>query len=482
MKKFGMFIGGEWVSSEKTFSSINPATEESIGEFQLGTERHVKAAIDAAESTFHKWSDVPAPKRGQILLRVASILKERKDELARLETTEMGKVLSEARADVQEAIDVFEYMAAEGRRLFGSTSPSELQNKICMTMRRPIGVVSLITPWNFPIAIPAWKISASLICGNSVVFKPSSDTPLCATRLVEILNDAKVPKGVVNLVTGSGSALGKEMVSSRKVRAVSFTGSRDTGLWITQNAGIKRVCLEMGGKNGIIVMDDADLKLAVDGIIWGAFGTTGQRCTACSRVIVHEKIRKKLERMIVEKAGKLRIGSGLDPKTDVGPLVNKAACDKVAKYVEIGKKEGASLLCGGKPVLGKGFFYKPTVFLSDADMKISKDEIFGPVLSIIPAKSLGDAIEKMNAVDYGLSSSIYTKNIENAMRAIEFIDTGITYVNSSTIGAEVHMPFGGVKDTGNGTREGGILGIDEFSDIKTIYIDYSGRLQKAQFD
>lgn len=482
MKKFGMFIGGEWVSSGKTFSSINPATEESIGEFQSGSEKHAKAAVDAAESAFRKWSEVPAPARGRMLLRVASILKERKDDLARLETTEMGKILPEARADVQEAIDIFEYMAGEGRRLLGHTTPSELRSKVCMTMRRPVGIVSLITPWNFPIAIPAWKISAALICGNAVVFKPSSDTPFCGTRLVEILNDAGIPKGVVNLVTGSGGAVGKEMISNRKVMAVSFTGSRETGLWISQNAGIKRVGLELGGKNGIIVMDDADLGLATDGILWGAFGTAGQRCTAASRVVVHQKVRKRLERMIVAKANKLRVGSGLEPRTDMGPLVNKVAVEKVNSYVEKGKKEGASLLCGGRPLAGKGFFYRPTVFLAESDMVIAREEIFGPVLSIIPAKNLDDAIEKINSVDYGLSSSIYTRSVENAMMAVEGIEAGITYVNSSTTGSEIHLPFGGVKDTGNGTREGGILGIDEFSEAKTVYIDYSGKLQKAQFD
>ncbi len=482
MKKFGMFIGGKWLLSDRTFASINPSTEESIGEFQLGGEKHAKAAIEAAYSSFARWSETPAPRRGSLLLRIAGILKERKEELARLETMEMGKILPEARADVQEAIDIFEYMAGEGRRLFGHTTPSELKDKMCMTIRRPVGVVSVIAPWNFPIAIPAWKMSAALVCGNTVVFKPSSDTPLCATRLVEILNDAGIPKGVVNLVTGSGGTLGKELVANRDVGCVSFTGSRDTGLWISQNAGIKRVGLELGGKNAIIVMDDADMGLAVDGILWGAFGTTGQRCTAASRVIVHRKARRRLVAALVARAKKLRVGSGLDPKTNMGPLVNKQAVEKVQKYVGIGKKEGARLLCGGKPLPGKGYFYAPTIFIADAGMKIAQDEIFGPVLSIIEAESLDDALDKANSVEYGLSSSIYTRSISNAMKAAERIQAGITYVNSSTIGSEVHLPFGGVKDTGNGTREGGILGIDEFSEFKTVYIDYSGKLQKAQFD
>lgn len=481
---YKLYINGKWVnsSSGETFESNDPATEEVIAVLQKGDAQDVNKAVDTAEDAFKSWSDVPAPKRGSILLKIAQMLKENKERLAKLETMEMGKVLTESRGDVQEAIDIFEYMAGEGRRLFGHTTPSELRSKFCMTVRRPVGVFGIITPWNFPIAIPAWKLAPALVCGNAVVWKPSSDTPWCAIELVKILEKAGVPKGVVNLVTGPAEPVGTTLVKHKKVLGVSFTGHRDTGLWITQNAGIKKIGLEMGGKNGIIVMPDADMKMVLDGIIWGAFGTTGQRCTAASRVIMHEELKKKLEELLKNKAAALRLGSGLEPTTDVGPLVNKAAVEKSQKYTEIGKEEGAKLLCGGTRPSGKGFFFQPTIFTDvSMDMRIAQEEIFGPVLSLVPVSSLDEAIEAMNSVEYGLSSSIYTNDIKAAFKAIEKIETGITYVNSSTIGAEVHLPFGGVKQTGT-TREAGILGIDEFSEVKTVYIDYSGKLQRAQID
>lgn len=478
-----LYIHG-WVdsASEETFKSLNPATEEVIAVLQKGNKEDVEKAVDASEETFKSWSEVPAPKRGQILLKVSRSLTENKERLAKLMTMEMGKVLTESRGDVQEAIDIFEYMAGEGRRLFGHTTPSELRNKFCMTIRRPIGVVGIITPWNFPIAIPAWKLAPALVCGNTVIWKPSSDTPLCAIELVKILEKAGVPKGVVNLITGPAEPVGTEIVKHKKILGISFTGNRDTGLWITQNAGIKKIGLELGGKNGIIVMPDADMKLVLDGIIWGAFGTTGQRCTAASRVIVNEEIKKKLEGLLANRADALRLGSGLDANTDVGPLINKVAVEKSERYVKIGQEEGAKLLCGGERPKGKGFFFEPTIFTDVAmDMRIAKEEIFGPVLSVIPVSSLDEAIEAMNSVEFGLSSSIYTNDIKAAFKAIEKIECGITYVNSSTTGAEVHLPFGGVKQTGN-TREAGILGIDEFSEVKAVYIDYSGKLQRAQID
>lgn len=394
-------------------------------------------------------------------------------------TMEMGKVIDESRGDVQEAIDIFEYMAGEGRRLFGNTTPSELKNKFCMTIRIPIGIVGLITPWNFPIAIPAWKIAPALICGNTIVFKPSSDTPLCAAELIKIIEKAGVPKGVLNMVTGPGKSVGEAIITHPKIRGLSFTGSRDVGLKLTNKAGLKKVGLELGGKNAIIVMDDANLDLAVDGIIWGGYGTTGQRCTAASRVIVHKKVQKELERKLLRRIRKLKLGSGLKKSTDIGPLVNENAVVKVHKYTNIGKKEGAKLLCGGNII--KGNYYQPTLFTNvKKGMRIAKEEIFGPFVSIILVKNVDEAINVCNSVSYGLSSSMYTNNLANAFKAIERIEAGITYINSSTIGSEVHLPFGGVKDTGNGTREAGILGIDEFSEIKTIYVDYSGRLQKAQ--
>ena len=393
----------------------------------------------------------------------------------------MGKVLKEGLGDVQEAIDTFEYFAGEGRRSFGYTTPSELKDKMCFTVRRPFGVAGLITPWNFPIAVPSWKIAPALVCGNTLVFKPASDAPLCAYRLLEILVEAGIPKGVVNLVTGSGEKAGSPLAKNPDVRVLSFTGSKAVGEFITQVAGIKKIGLELGGKNAIIVMEDADLDLAVDGILWGAFGTTGQRCTAASRVIAHKKVKAELENKLVKRASKLRLGDGLKSSTDIGPLINKSALSKVGFHVDLAKKQKAKLLLGGEPGPSSGFFYKPTIFANVSPrMDIAKKEIFGPVLSIIKANDFNDAIRICNDIEYGLSSAIYTKNMGYAFKAIEKIDSGITYINSSTIGAEVHLPFGGTKHTGNGTREAGIEGINEFSETKTIYIDYSGKLQKAQ--
>jgi aldehyde dehydrogenase (NAD+) len=482
-KHYKLFIGGKWVAaSDGFFPSLNPATEKPLAVFQRGSEMDVRKAVKAAEDALPKWKSIPAPKRGDLLLRVAQILRKRKEELSRILTMEMGKVLPEARGDVQEAIDITEYMAGEGRRLFGHTTPSELREKFAMSMRMPIGVCGLIAPWNFPFAIPAWKIMPALICGNTVVFKPSSDTPLCATELVKILIEAGLPKGVVNLVTGPGSTAGAELVKNPGVRGLSFTGNRSTGEWILKNAGIKKVGLELGGKNAIMVMDDADLKLALDGVIWGGFGTTGQRCTATSRVIVHEKVKKKFEKLLLKKTLTLRLGNGLSLSTDVGPLINRKAVEKSHTYSEIGIGEGAKLLCGGQAPKGRGYFYKPTLFTDvKPGMRIAQEEIFGPVISIIPFSGLDEGIEIMNGIEYGLSSAIYTQDVNKAFEAIEQIEAGLTYVNSSTIGSEVHLPFGGVKGTGY-TREAGVLGLEEFSSVKTIYVDYSGKLQRAQID
>jgi len=484
MKEYKLYIDGKWVSSQskKTFLSLNPANEKPIGKFQAGNSDDVEQAVEAAEKAFEQWSETPAPKRGEILFKVAALLRKNKERLARLMTMEMGKVIKEARGDVQEAIDIAEYMAGEGRRLFGFTTPSELKDKVCMTIRRPMGVVALITPWNFPIAIPAWKIMPALICGNTIVFKPSSDTPLCAIEFIKILEQA-VPKGVINLVTGSAEDVGIPLIKHRKIKAISFTGSRDSGRFVIENAGIKKVGLELGGKNPIIVMDDADLDLAVDGVIWGGYGTTGQRCTAASRVIVHKKIKSKFQELLVQRIRKLKVGDGLKKETDVGPLINQKAVEKTHSYIEVGQKEGARLAIGGQKIKGKGYFYEPTLFTDViCDMRIAQEEIFGPVVSLLEAEDLDEAIKIANSVSYGLSSSIYTSSIRNAWIAVQKIDAGLTYVNSSTIGSEAHLPFGGVKETGNGTREAGILGIDEFSEFKTVYFDYSGKLQKATID
>lgn len=480
------FIGGKWVasSSKKTFKSYNPSNPKKVlGVFQASTKKDIDAAVRAAEKALPTWCAIPAPERAKYLYRVAELLRKEKARLGKLLSTEMGKVLPEALGDVQEAIDCFEYMAGEGRRLYGHTTPSELPNKWCMTIRRPLGVVGLITPWNFPIAIPAWKIAPALICGNTIVIKPSSDTPLCCLELVKIVNKAGIPKGVLNLVTGSGKDTGMPLVQHPKVRGISFTGSRATGKYITQHAGLKKIGLELGGKNAIIVMDDADLDLAVEGIIWGAFGTTGQRCTACSRVIVHKKVQKQLEKKLLVRIKKLKLGDPTKKSTDVGPLINAAAAEKSKKYIGIGKEDGAKLLCGGKHGKGPGHFFEPTLFTNvKPNMRIAQEEIFGPVLGLIPVNNFDEAIKVSNQVDYGLSSAIYTANVSRAFKAMEQLETGLTYINSSTIGAEVHLPFGGVKDTGNGTREAGWTGIEEFSEIKVIYVDYAGKLQKAQID
>jgi aldehyde dehydrogenase (NAD+) len=487
--EYKLLIGGESIDSStgKTFDDINPATLENLATVQVAGIEDVDRAVEAAEAGFRVWCEVPAPKRADVLFRAARIMQERKEDLAILMTEEMGKVLPETRGDVQEAIDITIYAAGEGRRMFGETTSSELKDKFCMTVLRPIGVVGMITPWNFPIAIPSWKVMPALIAGNAIVFKPASDTPLLAIKLVEILMEAGLPPGVVNIVPGPGGSVGKAIVQHPRIRAISFTGSFDTGKWIMEECAksMKRVSLELGGKNPVIVMDDANLELALEGVVWGAFGTTGQRCTATSRLILHAKIKDEFIRRLLAKTKSLRMGNGLLPETDVGPVINKAQLEKIEKYVRIGKEEGAYLLIGGKRVDPglPGYFFEPTIF-SDVrpEMRIAQEEIFGPVLSIITVSDLDEAIEVANNIKYGLSSAIYTENVRTAFKAIEKLEAGITYVNAPTIGAEVHLPFGGIKGTGNGFREAGTEAIKEFTEVKAVYIDYSGRLQKAQID
>jgi aldehyde dehydrogenase (NAD+) len=401
----------------------------------------------------------------------------------------MGKVLAETRGDVQEGIDTAYYAAGEGRRLFGRTVPSELPNKFAMAMRVPIGVAGVITPWNFPMAIPTWKIFPAVLSGNTIVFKPAQDTPKTATTLVEIMMESGIPEGVVNIVHGGGGEVGTAIVSHPDVDLISFTGSTLVGKQISRDASetLKRVSLELGGKNAQIVMDDADLELALDGVLWGAFGTTGQRCTATSRLIVHEKVYDKFMSMLVDRTKKLRLGDGLKEGTDVGPCVNESQRSTVQSYVEIGKSEGAKLVVGGAVAKGdglsKGWFHEPTIFGDvTPTMRIAKEEIFGPVLSVLKAKSLEDAILTLNNTIYGLSSSVYTRDVNKAFAAMRDIKAGITYINASTIGAEAHLPFGGVKQTGNGHREGGWTVYDFFTEWKTVYVDYSGKLQRAQID
>ncbi len=492
MKKYQNFINGKWcdAKSGKTFENRNPARwDELIGTFPKSGKEDVDEAVQAARIAFEKWRLVPAPKRGDILKKVGDILVTRKEDIAKLMTREMGKVLTETKGDVQEGIDTAYYAASEGRRLFGHTVPSELRNKFNMAMRVPIGVAGIITPWNFPMAIPTWKIFPALLCGNTVVFKPASDTPATATVLVEILQEAGVPDGVVNLVHGGGGEVGTSIVQHPDVDLISFTGSTDVGIKISELAAktLKRVSLELGGKNAQIVMGDADLSLALEGVLWGAFGTTGQRCTATSRLILHEKVFDEFMSMLVDRTKKLKLGDGLLPTTNVGPCINEGQRNIDHTYVQIGLKEGAKLVCGGDIGRGndldKGWFYQPTIFTEvTPNMRIAKEEIFGPVLSVIRIKSLEEAINVLNNTKYGLSSSIYTKNVNDAFIAVRDIKAGITYINAPTIGAEAHMPFGGVKQTGNGHREGGWTVYDFFSEWKTVYIDYSGGLQRAQID
>ncbi len=492
MDRYKNLINGKWQDAKggKTFLNINPADNSDIvGEFPASTPDDVEAAIQAAKKAFSTWKKVPAPKRAEILFKTGELLIKRKAELAREMTREMGKVLKETNGDVQEAIDTAYHHAGEGRRLFGFTTPSELKDKFAMTIRAPIGVCVLITPWNFPMAIPSWKLFPALVAGNTVVFKPASDTPKSGHTLVEILLEAGIPEGVVNIVHGSGSNVGIPLVRHPDVRVVSFTGSCEVGREINAIAGgsLKRVSCELGGKNAQIVMEDADIDNAVEGSVWGAFGTTGQRCTATSRLILHSKIKETFINKFMERAKKLRLGNGLDPQTDVGPVVNAGRIEFINKYIEIGKKEGAKLLIGGKRAsegnLKNGYFYEPTIFDNvSPEMKIAKEEIFGPVVSIISTNSIDEAIKILNNVSYGLSCSLYTQDINRAFRFIEEAENGVVYVNAPTIGAEAHLPFGGFKETGNGHREGAHTIYDVFTEWKTVFIDYSGRLQKAQMD
>ncbi len=485
-------IGGQWVSavSGKTLENRNPADREDlVGLFPESGRRDVEAAVAAAKKSFPAWRDTPAPRRAEVLYKAGAILERDKEKLARLMTREMGKVLAETRGDVQEAIDMAYLAAGEGRRLFGYTTPSELQNKFAMCVRQPIGVCAFVTPWNFPMAIPAWKSMAALIAGNTIVIKPATDTPASVVALARVLEEAELPPGVFNVVIGSGSEVGDPLVSHPDVKVVSFTGSTEVGRRISVACApsFKRLHLEMGGKNAILVLEDADLDLAVDGALWGAFGTTGQRCTASSRLLVHREVSDPFLEKLVERAKRLRVGNGIEPGVEMGPCISEKQRENVARYVEIGKKEGAKLLCGGENLadgaLAKGWFFAPTVFAgAGAQMRIACEEIFGPVTTVIPISSLEEGIQIANSVPYGLSGSIYTRDVNKAFRAMRDFETGIFYVNASTIGAEVHLPFGGVKDTGNGHREAGIAGIEVFTEWKTIYVDFSGRLQKAQID
>ena len=485
------YIDGRWTdaASGEAFEDLDPATGAVIATATRSAKADVDRAVDAARRAADAWRLQPAPKRGEILYRAGEIMLKRKDELAREMTIEMGKVLAEAKGDVQEGIDMTYYTAGEGRRQFGDVVPAELPNKWAMSMRHPLGVVAAITPWNFPFAIPTWKIMPALVLGNTVVFKPASFTPMLAVRLVEILEEAGLPKGVLNLVLGPGGSLGDALVTHPGVDLVSFTGSSDVGAHICEIAGklLKRVSCELGGKNAIVVLDDADVDLSLEGIVWSAFGTSGQRCTAASRVITHRGVSNEVIDKLVGRTKKLKMGHGLDAGTDLGPVISAEAQQKIHGYIGVAEKEGATVAAGGRiptdGALGKGFFHEPTVLIDvKPNMRVAQEEIFGPVTAVIEVKDIDEAIRVLNSTKYGLSCSVYTRNVNNAFRFMRDAETGLVYVNAGTIGAEIQLPFGGMKSTGNGHREAGRAALDAYSEWKSIYIDYSGKLQRAQMD
>ena len=492
MKTFKNFINGKWSepTSGEYFENANPAdTSDRIGRFPLSNAADVECAVQSAKRGFELWRRTPAPERGDVMRRIGDIMVKRKDEIADLMTREMGKPLAETRGDVQEGIDTAYYAASEGRRLFGHTVPSELRNKWAMSFRRPIGVCGIITPFNFPMAIPTWKMFPALLCGNACIFKPAEDVPHTGAVLVEVMLEAGLPPEVIQLLHGTGETVGAAIVNHHEIPVISFTGSTETGRIVGETCGRlhKRLSLEMGGKNAMIVMNDADLDLALDGVLWGAFGTTGQRCTATSRLILQDGVHDAFLSRLVDRARGMKLGDGRKKGTDVGPLINEGSRSKVEQYVDIGQKEGADLLTGGKrPTDGgleKGYFFEPTIFARvRAGMRIEQEEIFGPVLSVVRVKTLDEAFAVNNGVRYGLSSSLYTRDVNAAFRAMNELDNGITYVNAPTIGAEAHLPFGGVKQTGNGHREGGWEVYEFYSETKVGYVDFSGALQRAQID
>ena len=487
---FQNFIGGKWVPAQagETFESRNPAnTDDVLGTFPRSAVEDVDRAVRAAKEAYPDWMATPAPERADYLLRVALLLEQRIDEWAELMTREMGKTLKESRGDIQEGIDFLHYMAGEGRRMLGHTIPSELRNKFSMTVRHPIGVVGLITPWNFPIAIPTWKIAPAVVSGCTSVFKPAPDTPLLATLLIQAFEEVGLPPGVLNLVHGFGVEAGSRIVEHPDVRAVSFTGSLEVGRWINERCGalMKRCSLELGSKNVMIVMPDADMELAVEAAAWGAFATSGQRCTATSRLVVHDTARSEFTDRLLARVGGMKVGSGLDPEVELAPVINAAQKQRILEYIEIGKQEGAKLLSGGEELTGDGYdkgnFIAPAVFDEmTPGMRIAQEEIFGPVTGIIRTDDVDEAIGIANSVDYGLSAAIYTHDISNVFKAVQQLEFGIVYVNAPTIGAEIQLPFGGMKNTGNGHREAGPQALDEFMEWKAVSVDFSGKVQKAQ--
>lgn len=488
---FQNFIAGQWRDSRsgETFVSTNPArTSEVIGSYQKSTVADIEDAVEAALKAQPGWATTPAPERGEVLQRTASLLEQHKEELATLMTREMGKILKETRGEVQVAIDVARYFAGEGRRAEGETLPSALRNKFCMTIRQPVGIVGIITPWNFPLSIPAWKTFPALLAGNAVILKPASDTPLLVLKLAELLQQAGLPAGALNVVTGPGGLLGDALVGHKRVNMISLTGSTEVGRRVAEicGRGLRRCALELGGKNAVIVLEDGDIDLAVESVTLGAFGTTGQRCTATSRVIVQKSVQQAFTDRLVASAEKLRIGDGLQPEVEMGPLVNMGRIKAVHEYTEIGKQEGARLLTGGSAITtgsldksgsySEGAFYKPTIFTDvGPGMRIAYEEVFGPFISILPVDSYEEAIQVANSTEYGLSTAIFTESARLMFRAMRDIESGLVYFNASTTGAEIHLPFGGMKASGNGHRELGSGAVDEFSETKSIFVSYPTR-------
>ena len=492
VETYNNFIGGRWVSAKAgaTYKITNPAKKDTVlGEFQFSSDDDAQQAIAAAADALESWAETPAPSRAAVLFRALNIFERRADEMARSITTEEGKPLADAQGEVKRAMNIIEYAAGEGRRMFGYTTPSELPSTIAYTVRRPVGVMAIITPWNFPLAIPAWKIAPALICGNTLVFKPASSTPMTAVKLVEIFEEAGVPPGVLNLVTGPGSSVGNTLVESPDVKGISFTGSTEigTGIYTEGARSLKKVQCEMGGKNAVILLADADLDKALGGIVQAAFGSTGQRCTATSRVIVEEAIYEEFMEQLVERTGKLKIGDGLDPEVDVSPLASESQFETVTGYIGIGTEEGARLVYGGNALSGgiydDGYYVEPTIFTDvDPSMRIAQEEIFGPVLTVFKAKDLGDAIEISNSVKFGLSSSVYTRDLTQAFEYVNTVETGMVHINSPTLGGEVHLPFGGLKSSGVSHREQGVAAVEFFSEVITVYVDYAGApRQQAKF-
>ncbi|HEY0379560.1 MAG TPA: aldehyde dehydrogenase family protein [Pyrinomonadaceae bacterium] len=489
MSNYRNFINGEWVESEssRTVENVNPAdTEDRLGTFRQATRDEARRAVEAASDAFRGWRATPAPARGRVVQRAARLMEDHKEELAQLLTREEGKTIGESRGELQRSINVAEFCAGESRRMNGETIQSELPSNFAYTIKQPLGVVACVTPWNFPVAIPVWKIAPALTAGNTVVFKPASLTPATAVRIVEIFEEAGIPKGVLNLILGSGSDAGDEIINHPAVRAVSFTGSNEIGIRLYEQVsrrGAKVQC-EMGGKNPVVVLEDADLSLAVESTAQGAFGSSGQRCTATSRAVVVEEVADEFVSRLVERAEGMRLGPGSDPQTEMGPSVDESQFKTVLRYIEIGREDGAELKCGGERAggdrLDKGYFVRPTVFdRVTPDMRVAREEIFGPVLSVLRVKDFDEAMRVANDSEYGLSSSIFSNDAARIFRFVEEIETGMTHVNSPTTGGEAHIPFGGIKSTGIGDREQGSTALDFYTELKVVYVDYTGHKREG---